>query len=164
MKTRSKKIIMFGIAFIMLFSFTACGGTTVRFNSLEELQAAMPADFYYFALDSEIFGEAKEFSAMKNSLSTYDRNGNHFYRYSICWDVKNPDNSQEYRLNVIGTHYRQPQITGKNYRNTVTIHVINIDGYFYYFILQGKETVLNETVMEYFRNIIESAIETKYKP
>lgn len=182
-----KKLIIIGIVVLMLFSLTACGNDTYSFDNLEEIQEALSADFYYFELDIEVFGEAKEFSATKSKQSDFD--GKQFYRYSIWYDVKNLDNGQDYRFNVIGTHYRKPLKISAPTIGSITVDEVHInllhddrsesgfplsqkgdfvgeftlDEYFYCYILSGTQYPLDESELEYFKFICELAIFSRYK-
>lgn len=163
-----KKFIQLLLLLIIIMTLAGCNNTTINFDTLKDMQAALPDDFYYFDLDSEMFGEVKDISVIEFK-SHY--NGKHLCRYSIWYDIVNNDNDQDYRLNIVGTHVIKPiTITDQDINtgthtihNFVVIDIAKIEGYYYYFILQGSEHTPEETVIEYFKTLVKSITATKYK-
>jgi hypothetical protein len=164
-----KKFLLFGLFVVIVLSLAGCGNKTINFDTLEDMQASLPDDFYFFDFDSEIFSEAKEISVIEWKRDTH--NGKPFYRYSIWYDIVNYDNDQEYRINIVGTHVIKPiTITDQNINtgthrihNFVVIYIAEIEEYYYYFILQGSEHTPEETEIEYFRTLVKTITATKHK-
>lgn len=158
--------LMFFLGIMILL--VGCGIETTTFNNLEEMQDTFNDDLYYFDVDSEIFGEAKDISVREWTNSTH--NGKPILRYSIWYDIVDDSNAQDYRLNIVGSHLRHPITingnritTNKLIPNATVIEIEDIDDYFYYFILQGSEHIPSENEIEYYRPIIQSIIETQHQ-
>jgi len=163
-----KKMITSIVLVVILMSLTGCSIKTTEFDTLEEMQTTLFDDFYYFDLDSEMFGEAKDITVNEWVKSIHEDKT--LFRYSIWYDIVNHDNGQEYRLNIVGTHLRRPITITEQYiktdkiiYNAVVIDIMDIEGYYYYFILQGSKHIPDENEVEYFLPIIQSIIETKHK-
>lgn len=182
-----KKFATFVMIVFILFSLSACGYTTNKFESLDKIQEVLSADFYYFNLDTEVFGEAKEFSATQNSMSDFD--GTHYFSYSILYDIENVDSGQTYRFKIVGTHTRKPfkilapkidsiiidkiQISLRHDDNSQRgfelsqkgdfLAEFTLDEYFYCYVLSGSKYPLDKTELDYFKYICELAILNRYK-
>lgn len=60
-----KKILLFGLFMVIFMSLAGCYSKTINFDTLEDMQATLSDDFYYFNVDSEMFGEAKDISMIE---------------------------------------------------------------------------------------------------
>lgn len=162
-----KRLIPFLMLVIIFMSLAGCSSKTIKFDTPEDMQAALLDEFYYFEFDSEMFCEAKEISVIEWKDT---HNGNPLCRYSIWYDIVNHDIDQEYRLNIVGTHVRKPITitdqyidTGNIIHNSVVIDIAEIEEYYYYFILKGSEHTPEESEVKYYKTKIQSIITTKYK-
>lgn len=108
----TKKLIKLIIASILLFSLTACGHPVDSFTSLEEMQMALPADFYYFDFNQEGINETGKFEATKKKQN----DGSYKYiQYFIWYDV-------EYMIDGLLVS-RSMQVVGVEVRHTITLLV-----------------------------------------
>ena len=193
----ARKIFALSLAVVILFmtgiGLTGCNvWESYEFSSLEELQAALPDDFYFFEFENIDFSENGEFFGMKKIQSSIPKEDWQFNRYEIYFNTVNPDNGQEHRFEITATFHMYPRsFVGKiyeyrtiddlfcklNYNDkknelllTFGIGSGGVERYFYYFIMSTSENILNEAEdtlnekeVEYFLSICIPAIESRYK-
>lgn len=186
-----KKIMILGIVtlFFLLFSLSACGYPIDKFDSLEEMQAVLPKDMYYFDFEQEGIKEAGKFEATK-----VDKDSGYF-RYSVWYDVEYEigGQKQERKLGVIATDVTRPMSFGYKQtmpfssnlastiepmeiiviksgllfdenKNTLFLDLVIKDhNFFYYFILEGVPVSLVEEEVETFLSMWSFAITNKHQ-
>jgi hypothetical protein len=184
-----KKLIICGILAIMVFSLTACGHPVDSFTSLEEMQAVMPANFYYFHFNQEGITETGKFEATKKKQN----DGSYKYiQYFIWYDIEYMIDGQlvSRNMQVVGVDVRhtitfiaksstpfepRPDLSeidagwrglgysSKDNRLLLTIDIKDEEGNWYYFVLDGVQNASVAEEAEAFVEICEIAINNRYK-
>ncbi len=82
-----KKIVALGVALVMVVALSACGGKIdpyEEFGSLEELQAVLSDDFYYFSSFAEYTTETVLYKALTDTQN-YSRRKRGDFKYIGYW-------------------------------------------------------------------------------
>jgi|GEM_PF-2728531 len=131
-----------------------------KFNSLTELQLALPKNFYYLDFEQKGIKETGNFKATKTSADSQ------YISYSVWYSIVYTVNgqNQERKLRVVAIDDRTPSpLVHELVKNTMIIYITNIEGYSFFFIIDGTQQQLNSAEDKYLVSIFELAIEGKYQ-
>jgi len=184
-----KKGFIFVIILVkaLMVLIAGCAHSSTWHNSLEEMQAAMWDNVYYFRFEGVDFSEVGEFRTFRtHSGST--RDGERWaFRYSIRgFEVVNAE-GKVFPFEVVASYHRFPMVITavrftrkiideqyigfshdeRNRKLTATVGLVRDDTdeplYWYYFIMRDVQRELCQYEVEFFVLVVEHAILNRYK-